>query len=1115
MPIRYHVAPYCSYVETNGFCSIYTLTQAVLLAVSSSSPDPLNELTRLYEYSKKADALMKQPFIDSNLPRCYLVIHDTASAGTDMSRSMALLEEVRKTYGLDCAIVHVNSAQEPDPLVHAIYTSKMHASMSRMHADDQRSSPMTSSAAKAADDSTTIAASQEAVKGARLSMLDVQRIQAYVREMITKSLVPYLERTVQQLGEHIASQRRGLTGRLLGAGRKWFSSRPSSDQVLSDHGIYPTTSLPFQTRRLADMAMHIRDYRLAAQMYEAARRDFQADQATLHSACAGEMYCLAQLLHATTTPAYHNSLTQLFLHVCDEYVSIRVGEFFALRGAVLYGTMQELVSDYEHMAMAYMRAAGFTDEIVRALLLEHASLAYLRMSRPHMRRSAAALLLAAAQYESCGQKELALRCYMRTADFYKACNTPLHDHSLFKMAHLVHSSGRMDDALAYLLPLLHGSLPELDAVLLHALETVTRYAHDTCVTLPVPLFQPGASYILPSTASDNGIPCVREKEPFHVQLTLRNPLGVKVALTNVALHFVSAHKNGHASSAQVNALGRLDDLTLGPHERRSVVAAAYVHDAKAEYVRLSHVTYTLAGMLHVQQDMSKHGKRLNSTLEQRRTRMYAPDLSLLVRVRQDMPHIDMHVDVPTHAYVGELVHIRMRLVNTSVSDISSLAIKSIPAHMQCSCLTASELELPWNPSSSFTHAAPLPALQGGQEHEITFVYHVLSPGEQVLTWVLCYENAAHEHFEARMEQSLIAHVAMQAVARVRLTARREPLYGLAIETKNCSPDTLTCDGITFVSPLWEAHTEASLPATLTAGDVLTTFVRLQPTLLPQNADIVTHMLNELHRYLSGKAYDPSLTTSMRIATQVSQLGHTHDPALTSMPSLYSASRYIQRQTELDRLYNFMPKGLAQRAFPLIGPNDVDLVLHWHDANHRRGQTLLCGVKVGIQHCTAQDMASLKTLLDLHGPSHAMYEETAREQAIIRGRLRHTPLGSVGMPLSVYANLDSVMLDQVPAAQSITLFIRNEAPWPLSFSLTLVQPTSQAGFAPWLGKLSHSGTVGAWTSCPIDVCVLVMEPGTFQLGNVQCQATLYDKEQAIKSWNVISAMDVLLVARLQV
>ena len=120
-----------------------------------------------------------------------------------------------------------------------------------------------------------------------------------------------------------------------------------------------------------------------------------------------------------------------------------------------------------------------------------------------------------------------------------------------------------------------------------------------------------------------------------------------------------------------------------------------------------------------------------------------------------------------------------------------------------------------------------------------------------------------------------------------------------------------------------------------------------------------------------------------------------------------------------------------------------------------------------------------------------------------------------MPLSVYTNLDSVMLDQVPAAQSITLFIRNEAPWPLSFSLTLVQPTSQAGFALWLGKLSHSGTVGAWTSCPIDVCVLVTEPGTFQLGNVQCQATLYDKEQAIKSWNVISAMDVLLVARLQV
>lgn len=64
--------------------------------------------------------------------------------------------------------------------------------------------------------------------GSKLTAEDTQRLAGLVRELVVQSLVPWMEARVREWNEVWQTNRRGITGRLFGAGRKFFSSRPSS-----------------------------------------------------------------------------------------------------------------------------------------------------------------------------------------------------------------------------------------------------------------------------------------------------------------------------------------------------------------------------------------------------------------------------------------------------------------------------------------------------------------------------------------------------------------------------------------------------------------------------------------------------------------------------------------------------------------------------------------------------------------------------------------------------------------------------------------------------------------------------------------------------------------------
>jgi hypothetical protein len=86
----------------------------------------------------------------------------------------------------------------------------------------------TSTSEETSNASTPATPARKKLYAARLTAEDTQRLAALVRELVVQSLVPWMEARIREWNEVYQSNRRGITGRLFGAGRKFFGSRPAT-----------------------------------------------------------------------------------------------------------------------------------------------------------------------------------------------------------------------------------------------------------------------------------------------------------------------------------------------------------------------------------------------------------------------------------------------------------------------------------------------------------------------------------------------------------------------------------------------------------------------------------------------------------------------------------------------------------------------------------------------------------------------------------------------------------------------------------------------------------------------------------------------------------------------
>ena len=257
-----------------------------IIAVSSHNPSPIDTLRQLYTQSGKRIPA----FVGAEYLRYYVLIHDEER--DDMTKSTALFDLMKRHFGLHCHLLRLRSS-------HCIQSD-----------DDSTLVPPCSWLPPEEDLSQTniIDYSDDSSAEKYIFDSDTTAIRSFLREMVTQSIVPFMENRVMTWNDQVASRRRGLSGRFMSLSKRWAgfgssrnsqnSSNASSSNSNYDaqQGFYPPETPEATMRTLADYAFMLRDFRLAYSTYEFLRSDFAHHKAWAYHAAANEMAAVSYLL---------------------------------------------------------------------------------------------------------------------------------------------------------------------------------------------------------------------------------------------------------------------------------------------------------------------------------------------------------------------------------------------------------------------------------------------------------------------------------------------------------------------------------------------------------------------------------------------------------------------------------------------------------------------------------------------------------------------------------------------------------------------------------------------------------------------------------------------------
>ncbi|KAI1332383.1 ER-golgi trafficking TRAPP I complex 85 kDa subunit-domain-containing protein [Xylariaceae sp. FL0255] len=256
---------------------------ACVIAISSRNQAPIETLRQLYAESSTGDKGLPN-WVDSEYLRYYVLVHDEEK--DDITRSISLFDQMKRSLGLHCHLLRIRGTQslatddDSIPLPRSEWMSTSEELADLRKTEDQ----------EGFEDPTRY-----------IFESDATAIRSFIREMVTQSIVPTMERHVSVWNDQVASKRRGLAGRISGLTRRFgFGSNtragPSTGNSYDPLGFYRSDTPEAILRKLADYAFMLRDWKLAHSTYDMLRSDFNNDKAWKHHAAANEMAALSLLI---------------------------------------------------------------------------------------------------------------------------------------------------------------------------------------------------------------------------------------------------------------------------------------------------------------------------------------------------------------------------------------------------------------------------------------------------------------------------------------------------------------------------------------------------------------------------------------------------------------------------------------------------------------------------------------------------------------------------------------------------------------------------------------------------------------------------------------------------
>jgi hypothetical protein len=322
---------------------------ASVIAISSRSPAPIEELRNLYHSSNNGEHRLPQ-WVHNEFLRYYVLIHDEDF--DDIQKSMVLYDQMKRHFGLHCHLLRLRSTQcvPSDDDVLKLPQSEWTAAAEELTEITRRET------SEDDDDPTPC-----------IFESDASNIRAFVREMVTQSIIPSMERASNNWNDQVASRRRGISGRFMSLSKRFTtfggsnrnSSVPSlggsSSNYDSLQGFYRPDASEAVMRRLADYSMMLRDYKLAQSTYEILCQDFKNDKAWRHYAAANEMAAVSSLI------AMSGLSSKVRVESIDQYIETAYYSYITRVGAPYYALRTLMLS----IELLKLRGGSAVDDAAR------------------------------------------------------------------------------------------------------------------------------------------------------------------------------------------------------------------------------------------------------------------------------------------------------------------------------------------------------------------------------------------------------------------------------------------------------------------------------------------------------------------------------------------------------------------------------------------------------------------------------------------------------------------------------------------------------------------------------------------------------------------------------
>jgi len=400
---------------------------AVIIATSSRSASPIEDLRALAaNITTGGDGLPQ--WVNNDFLRYHVLVHDEDY--DDIKKSTSLFDQMKRHFGLHCHLLRLRSIQ--------------HEVTDNILTEETLALPSTSWTSAAEDIRLLTAMEQNEepiIVRPRIYETDAIAVRSLVREMVTQSIIPNMERLVATWNDQVVSRRKGLSGRFISLSRRFtpFTTRssspnaPGSSNFDAAQGIYRADAPEAIMRRLADYAMMLRDYKLAHSVFELLCGDYKSDKAWRYYAGANEMSALTTLLTSPTpaiTPKARLALIDTYLeNAYYSYLTRCTLPFHAARtiwlGADLLWTREASRSDDAAKWLARITEDRNIGPVGHAILIESIGSCYSARTgfgelKVGARRRKAGFwtTLAAEAWLELGKTARASRCLDRAEEFY-------------------------------------------------------------------------------------------------------------------------------------------------------------------------------------------------------------------------------------------------------------------------------------------------------------------------------------------------------------------------------------------------------------------------------------------------------------------------------------------------------------------------------------------------------------------------------------------------------------------------------------------------------------------------------------------------------------------------